>query len=285
MPSVPRSPTDESLPLLPLRSKTPCLAPSSSPTSGYPDREPFRATPEITRSSGRPPAGSEIRTKTKGIDRLYLQKAYTTDGDLPLPTHRNHTFLWTPTGRLRDPDENQRNRQTVFAKGVYDRWRLTTTDSSVWTWRRIIFRSHIKYSDGLAYNNTKTYFRNCQIDTAQHQAVLEDLLTGTVNADWVDPMLGKIDRTHITILSDRIRYLRPKGEKGDLHVYDQYIPINRNITYNDEEVLGGDNSQPWASDSRANPGNVYVFDIMKSNNGTGAPLRYACESTYYWHEK
>lgn len=205
-------------------------------------------------------------------------------GTVPCDTG-NHTFLWTPTGRLRDPDENQRNRQTVFAKGVYDRWRLTTTDSSVWTWRRIIFRSHIKYSDGLAYNNTKTYFRNCQIDTAQHQAVLEDLLTGTVNADWVDPMLGKIDRTHITILSDRIRYLRPKGEKGDLHVYDQYIPINRNITYNDEEVLGGDNSQPWASDSRANPGNVYVFDIMKSNNGTGAPLRYACESTYYWHEK
>lgn len=197
----------------------------------------------------------------------------------------NHVFIWCPSNRVRDPDENQRNRQTVFIKGIYDRWRFTTTDSSVWTWRRIVFRTRNRYGDSSSYSDTKTYFRNLQRNQPQAQTIVEEILTGVRDTDWADPYLAKLDRRAVDVVYDRVRYVRPKGEKGDLHIYDHYIPINRNLTYDDFESGGGENSSPWASNAKDNMGNIYIVDIMKSNNNTGAQLRIGAEATFYWHEK
>lgn len=197
-----------------------------------------------------------------------------------------HTIMWCPSARWRDPDENQRNRQTVYLKGFRDVFTCRTPNAVVFLWRRIVFTSHIKYTQALANNGTKTYYRNMNVDQSQALSMIEDLLAGKNGQDWVDPVNGKVDTRINKLISDKTRYIRPDGAFGDIKTFKMYYPLNTNFTYDDEEQAGGEESDPWASGGRA-AGNVYVIDMFKSNIGTqaNAALNIKAQGTLYWHEK
>lgn len=197
----------------------------------------------------------------------------------------NHTLLWCPSGRDRDVSEYQRNRQKVWAKGVSDRFTITTPDATVWVWRRIVFRSYFRYTSALSSNGSTDYRRNMQLDDPQHASVAEDLFQGSNGFDWVDPFNAKCDRQRMQIVYDKTKYVRPHASLGDVRVFKNYHPVNGTLTYDDEERGGDMISSPWCVNAGQRNGNLYVFDIIKSNNtaGTG-PMRVFADSTWYWHE-
>lgn len=195
-----------------------------------------------------------------------------------------HSMVWCPTARHLDPDENQRNRTTVYYKGISDRFMLSTTDVSVWLWRRLVVSSATVYGGG-AYQNTNTYFRNGTVDDPIVNGLLEDLFSGTKTVDWTEPFTAKTTSQRFRIHSDRFRYIRPQGINGDIRMHKHYYPLNHNLQYADEEIKGGRASSDVAATTMGNLGNVYIVDLFKCNRVNAPSLLIQGDATVYWHEK
>lgn len=199
-----------------------------------------------------------------------------------------HTIMWCPTARYRHENEEQRNRTTTFIKGFADHLTVTSPNAVVFMWRRIVFRSHVIYSEALSQStsNGVIYYRNMNVDQSQAQIMIEDILRGQAGQDWVDAGNAVVDTRQVELISDKTRYIRPEGAFGDIKTFKMYYPINKNMTYDDEERNGGTESSPWAAPGRTH-GNVYVIDLFRSNISTqaNAALNLRMQSTLYWHEK
>lgn len=201
-----------------------------------------------------------------------------------------HSIGWCPTARYRSADENQRNRATVYMKGIAENILLTTNSDVPWVWRRIVFRTTDIYSQfaSLDTNDTtlKTYYRNMNVDQTQNPVVVEDLLTGYNGTDWVDPLNGKVNTQKYVVLEDKVRMITTASTRGVFKKIKKYYGINKNFTYDDEENGGGESSSPWGVMDTSRGGNVYIFDMIRSASAVaGSNVTLRVQSTLFWHEK
>lgn len=194
-----------------------------------------------------------------------------------------HTFLWAPTCMDLSTDENHRNRRSVYWKGVNDVMNFTMTGTTVWQWRRVIVANAFRYPSAKSTKDPQTKYRALQVDPPDATAFFDDVFVGTINQDWVEPFSATTDKERFRVLFDKTRYFRPKTDGGDMATVRQYISLNMNMSYDDEEVGGTRQSSPWCTESSKN--NVYVFDMFQSNGKTNTPLSVNANATLYWHER
>lgn len=201
-----------------------------------------------------------------------------------------HSIGWCPTARYRSADENQRNRATVYLKGIAENILLTTNTDVPWVWRRIVFRTTDIYSQFASLDTNdatlKTYYRNMNVDQTQNVVVVDDLLTGYNGTDWVDPLNGKVNTQKYTVLEDKVTMITTASTRGVFKKIKKYYGINKNFTYDDEENGGGENSSPWGVMDTTRGNNVYIFDMIRSASAVaGSNVTLRVQSTLYWHEK
>lgn len=210
------------------------------------------------------------------------------------------TILWSPTVRAkpRSTDNSAtvyRDNTTIFIKGLKEKINFRTDTAVSWRWRRVIFfvKGWTALIPGLipAVPTTAGYTRS-MVDissaaaTNVRNAIETQLFEGAGNLDWTDLFSAKIDTKRVTLYSDRTRILSSGNNNGKYFQANKWYPVNKNITYNDDEV--GDNDANASVSTFAKPGigDMYIIDFFEcSSNSTNDHLMFSPEATLYWHEK
>ena len=128
-----------------------------------------------------------------------------------------HTFMWCPTYRYSNTSNprNSRVNQTVYYRGIAERYQFKTLDARAWQWRRIVFWSDMRWTsaNGADADNV-TYWRNVIQDSPDAADVQSYLFEGTVNTEYVDIFSAKVDNKRAKVVSDTNRVIAPPTSAG-----------------------------------------------------------------------
>lgn len=213
-----------------------------------------------------------------------------------------YNILWCASARERVPnntggigtvdDESTRTATTVYAKGLRERLSIQTNSAVPWTWRRIVFTckgtAALFATTPLFLLTSNGYARLVQElgsgATAQVQGMVFD---GTVGLDWRDPLDAKIDQTLFTILSDQTTIITPQTTAGAIRNYSRYYPLEKNLTYYEDEQGGENSSAAFSTLGKPGMGDLMVYDIFAPKGGAAFTdqMTVDIQSTFYWHEK
>lgn len=193
-----------------------------------------------------------------------------------------------------------------FIKGLFEEYQLVPTDASVWEHRRVVWASKDVYNAAVAANigamsaqgdqNSHRVFRDMSGVTTGNYTDLQTRLydvvfQGVDTVDWRTPMLAKLDRTRINVLSDK-KYQISTGNNVPRTKFRKFwTPINRTIQYDDEENGLNVSPSPISVSSKSGMGNIYVMDLFQCLNKDPATaagsslLQISSTQTLYWHEK
>lgn len=222
-----------------------------------------------------------------------------------------HTFLFLPTQRYLVPNNASfvaaRTASTCYLKGIAERYTLLPNDPSVWWHRRVVFATKVLYAEAVsslagngviapqpdASTTTTRKFRDMSSDNGAGYstvatALATDIFEGVYTTDWVDPMRAKLDRTRITVLSDRLVQIKSNNDSPAPRIVKHWTPINKSIVYQDEENGTTMSVSPFSVNSKRGIGNVYVADFFECpvpNSTTTTTLTLDSEQTMYWHER
>lgn len=223
-----------------------------------------------------------------------------------------HTFVFSPTMRYLLPNNAsfsaQRTSSKPYIKGIAESYTLLPNDGSVWWHRRIVFASKRLYAEavtGLAGNGviqaqpdqsttTTRKLRDMSSDPGStgystlSTDLSVDIFHGIYTVDWVDPMRAKLDKTRITVLSDRLVTLKSGNDAPAPRIVKHYTSVNKTIVYQDEENGITMSVSPFSVTSKSGLGNIYVYDLFECPvpiNTTTSTLTISTQQTLYWHEK
>lgn len=222
---------------------------------------------------------------------------------------RVHHFVWCPSYMWLKPNNaaytSQRTSTRPFYKGLSERFEFYPNDNSTWIWRRII----IAYKDEIGSLGVQmpkfgsepnsgdvTYRKMVDIAVASSVQSYNDtydeiqtvLFEGVKTTDWTNPMLAKLDRSRVTVLSDTRRNLVAQSNAARPQIIKVYTPINKSALYLDEENGTVMTTSPLPSKSKSGLGNIFVMDLFQCPipiNETTSRLQILVNSTLYWHEK
>lgn len=212
------------------------------------------------------------------------------------------SFLFCPTAREFDPDRSEldvRNAQTIYARGYKEQTDIRMTGPQPFRWRRICFSGKGVPDKFLASDPTfvKEYYtllvspagyvRQSNVLPSGAFGIVNSLLfKGTINNDWVTPMNAKPDTDRFVIHSDVTHVLNPGNQAGLFKVYNNYYPMNKNLTYGDDEAGTSLSTSPFAAPTRFGMGDYFIYDLFESVNATlDTQLGVRHQGTFYWHEK
>lgn len=177
--------------------------------------------------------------------------------------------------------------------GLKQHTHITTGGSNPWEWRQIVFTT--KGLGGLpvvgsyvAHTPENGYMRGQrQAEAGLQQIVNGALFRGTEGVDWIDHMVAPLDRTRMTILSDKTRIIQSGNARGVIRKYSDYFSFNKNLLYDDQEDGQGKVDSRWSVTSKIGMGDVFIMDFFRCAVA-GAPvdlLTWASNATLYWHER
>lgn len=218
------------------------------------------------------------------------------------------TILWSPTSRFLDTaasnTKNPSAARTYFdcyAKGVRELVHLVQSGNSVWEWRRIVFEvKNPRIVDQAIVSSGVNYIFNADLaggyrrlvngmDAVTQALVQDGLFEGQINIDWVYPFTAKVDTRRVTLHSDQRRVLRSQNDNGNDHRFKFYYPLNKKLSYNDDELGSWSTNQAGqATLGRPGMGDLYIYDffVLTVNATVGTnDLIFNPECTYYWHER
>lgn len=195
--------------------------------------------------------------------------------------------------------EAVRTSSTCYMRGLKEVVSLRSATGDPWKWRRICFRFKGDRIHSLQTGPLRIYDRVEGTDSAgvvrsatnwsgltQGGAELEQLMfRGLRNLDWVDPWLAPLDTNNISVAYDKTVTLASGNESGFIRNYNRWHPMNKNLTYQDDEIGSGMNVSPWSTQGNRGMGDFYVVDMFKSNGSPEAQLALRYNATLYWHEK
>lgn len=200
--------------------------------------------------------------------------------------------------------EAMRSATTCFIKGYSEHIRVQTSSAVPWLWRRIVFRS--KAPDFWQYNTADTpttsnfdyvetsngYKRaaiNLQVNAASNSVNDMDgiLFRGAKGVDWVDRIVAPVDARRVDVMSDRTMKLHSGNSSGYFTEKKLYYPVNKNITYDDDESGEAMASTNWSVTDKRGMGNMHILDLFSPLMGATSSdlLSIQYNGTLYWHEK
>ncbi|QNI80848.1 coat protein [Tecoma stans associated gemykolovirus] len=211
--------------------------------------------------------------------------------------------IWCATARDLSPNTGTaapatqalRTATTCFMKGLNENIEIQISDGVPWQWRRICFTSKLMSQFLLPtsafsiYNETSNgMMRTINQPTGTLRQNLEAFLfRGAVNVDWNDQIIAPLDTTRVTVLYDKTTTLAAGNEQGSIRKFKRYLPLNKNIVYDDDENGDQENSAYLSVGSKAGMGDLFVVDIFRPRVGssTSNQLLFSPNTTLYWHEK
>ncbi|ANC51584.1 capsid protein [Lama associated gemycircularvirus 1] len=225
-----------------------------------------------------------------GIALLATMPAYTTA----------HCVLWCATEREYASGSNMsdhgRRSHTPFYKGLSERIRMKTTNSSPWLWRRIVFtmkgplpetiRTSIKV--GNQYKRGITWLTDgSDVGNSVNGLVNTTLFAGSAGIDWNDVMLAKTDTQALTVMYDRTIQLKSGSDSGTIRDFKMCHPMNKTLVYAYDESGTFDVSFTRSALGRAGMGDMYIYDMFQPHDFSvdGGTIEFNPKATLYWHEK
>ena len=222
--------------------------------------------------------------------------------------------LWCPSARdltLFNGNANSvtqeaaRTSTTCFMRGVSEKIRIQTSSGAPWIWRRICFahRGNSPFNTNqpgdTPINSATQYidssqgmgrlFLNQNVNTMGNTqaAQFEILFRGRAGQDWGDPLIAPIDTRRVDLKSDKTVRISSGNANGILREYKRWHPMNKNITYEDDENGEVEDTSYFSVDDKRGMGDYYIMDIFVPGTGagTGDLLQVSSTATLYWHEK
>lgn len=205
-------------------------------------------------------------------------------------------FIWRPTAlefSTNSTSEAARTAQKVYWRGIKERCEILTATGVSWRWRRIIFSIKGTINTALVSNVlTSNGYPRAMIDLtgnppASIRNSLEALMfQGIAPADWTSVFHAKVDNNRVKVHYDKLRHLNSGNEQGKWSTFHQWIPLNSNMTYDDEERGSDESAQSFATLGRQGMGDVYVYDMFEcTTTGNTNQMSFNPQATLYWHER
>lgn len=211
------------------------------------------------------------------------------------------TIIWCANERDRgdpgpDPSsEAIRASKTIFFRGVKEQVVLRTNTSVSWRWLRICFalkgingfipaiRTGVETNNGWA--RAMVDLSSVAAGTVRNQ--LESLLfEGAGGTDWVSPFSAKVDNSRVTLLYRHMRLLNSGNNNGRFFKHNQWLPVNKNIMYNDDEIGQDTNDSTRSVLSKPGIGDIFFVDFFECSSASSSDsLNFEPQATIYWHEK
>ncbi len=205
-------------------------------------------------------------------------------------------LLWRPTALTFDDTiktDSARNTQTIYWRGVKERLELQTLGGAAWRWRRIVFSCKSLAINNLVSNvETSNGFPRAMVEmSGDPPAPLRNqlegfLFRGNAGSDWTNVFNAKVDNMRARIHYDKTRHLQSGNDRGKYYTFQQWISLNKNMTYDDDERGTNISEQSFASPGRFGLGDVYVYDMFEcTTSDSSFQLAFNPQATLYWHEK
>lgn len=198
-------------------------------------------------------------------------------------------------------DASDRTATTCFMRGFSEHLRFQTSSPIPWFWRRVCFTTkgvpfasstsptnpEITYVDttngmerlwlNIGINNSSTYYNS----------ITSLIFKGVSQKDWTDPLIAPLDTSRITVKYDKMVTFKSGNAVGTVAERKQWLPMNHNIVYDDDESGAGTETSYRSVNSKAGMGDYYVLDLFSSGTGGGIGdlIKIDSNSTLYWHER
>lgn len=216
-----------------------------------------------------------------------------------------YNFLWCATARngqtgrsstdVSGIDEATRTATTCYMRGLKERAWVQTNTGLPWYWRRIVFRAK-GLQNVVAQTTTAPFVSGttngwrrtvAELVGVPLQNLHTILFQGNFNSDWANPLNAKVDTRRVTVMSDRTRSISAGNDRGVLRSYNQWIPMNKNLVYDDDQNGGDEDEAQFSVTSNAGMGDVYIWDMFAPRSGSSNTdqLIFNPQATLYWHEK
>lgn len=212
-------------------------------------------------------------------------------------------LIFCPTFRFLETDSNNtatavstagRNRQTCYARGVKETVIFTVSGPSPVRWRRIVIETTDTIMGTLFYTNTlgnsstagRTRPMNTLVGTPEFPALTALIFKGQQQNDWVNIFDAKLDTQRVKVHRDITRTVSPGNATGSTRLNKYWLPLNKNITYGDDEFGEDDISSGFCANNRSTMGNIFMIDFFEPViSGQSTQINFNPQTTYYWHEK
>lgn len=214
------------------------------------------------------------------------------------------TIIWCPTARSRgDSDDGTaravRETDTCYWRGIKEKINFRTNTSVAWKWRRIVFATKglndsAKSSGTTLVDSVYTSqgWVRAMVDlssaaaTGQRNFLESHIFEGRVGVDWWTPFTAKVDTKRVTVLADRTKLMSSGNQSGRYFMKNQWIPINKNIVYDNDEDGEGESVRNHSTNGKPGLGDVYILDFFECSSGASVDqLLFEPQATVYWHEK
>lgn len=235
------------------------------------------------------------RNNIPPVNFNYLGQSPVT-GSKTMGSDRITFLIWRPTALTYDSElttETTRNAQTIYWRGVKERAEIATSSGAAWRWRRIVFEAKGLQVANLVTNvESSNGFGRAMVEMSGdppgniRNALQTILFQGVAGTDWTNVFNAKVDTRRVKLHTDRVRHLQSGNDRGRYYTFSQWMPFNKNMTYDDDEVGKDASDQSFASTGRTGMGDVYVYDMFEcTTNDSTHQLNFNPQATLFWHEK
>lgn len=199
-------------------------------------------------------------------------------------------YLWCATARPLDVTGNtdvDRERTTVYMKGLRMRDAFGFTGGITWRHRRIVFATK-GVQDETTYEITTNGVTRQWLaqDNIQLNGTAAVVLDGAIGKDFGTIFTGKTDRSRVQILYDKSRTYRAGNDQAHQHDFVHYVPLEKTFTYDEDENGDTSTSSVWAANKRGTLGDVFVWDLFADiGAGDDDTMTIRGDATLYWHER
>lgn len=217
------------------------------------------------------------------------------------PTARN-MLNTTATGEARGNagDSATRTSSTPFMRGLKENIVFYGPGPGSWEWRRIIFRMRGPATDPRfnvwlrGTQGISRYWKELTGTAAgaaeSLTAIRDNLFAGQIGLDWNDYQTAPTDNKILDIVYDKKSILQPNNADEISRRFNQWIPMNKTLMYDDDENGGVEGSNPFSAPGKRGMGDMYILDFFSpgpqaSTSTTVTGLNVYATSTLYWHEK
>lgn len=254
---------------------------------------------------------TNITETSQAGSSAYLNQPALFNGFLTGANPAQFPMVWCATARSRDisldgpldgniNNEACRTAQTCYMRGLSESIEIQVADGLPWQWRRICFTTRGLVStipestvNGSAFQHntlfTSGYQRTMNLlpSTGMVAAFEALLFKGVKGQDWIDPMLAQIDNLRVDVKYNKTISIASGNEDGIIRKYKRWHPMNKNLTYDDDESGASYTDSKFSVKDKRGMGDYYVVDYFTPRVGAATTnrLRVGINSTLYWHER
>lgn len=191
-----------------------------------------------------------------------------------------------------------RSASTVFMRGLKENVQFQTSNGTHWQWRRICvtLKDQAMYDAG----SDQSAFSWWRSDSAGVRRMvsnlnglsvglyfIEQLFRGRQSLDWSSYFNAPVDTHKMKLHYDKTFKLGSGNESGIMRHFKMWHPMNKNLTYDDDESGAGILPSAFSTHDKRGMGDYMVIDIISAATASDSDDRatLSIDSALYWHEK